>query len=117
MDQPLRREVACRSSVKEDELEPPFPGIGPCMGYDVDSNISPPSGKHAVEYAESSYYDDVLPALISVSYAEDDALKHHCNGDAAGQGMELLLEITAEGDLFAETRRQAKKNPEGNFDR
>ena len=50
--------------MKEDELEPPFPGIGPCMGYDVDSNISTPSGEHTVEYTEGSYYDDVLPATF-----------------------------------------------------
>ena len=34
------------------------------MGYDVDSNISTPSGEHTVEYTEGSYYDDVLPATF-----------------------------------------------------
>ena len=87
------------------------------MGDDVDSKIATPCGEHAIEYAERTNYDDVFPALITMRYTEYDALQDYRDSDAAGKGMKLLLKVTAEGDLFAETRRQTKKNPEGNFDR
>lgn len=65
------------------------------MGDDVDSKIAAPCGEHAIEYAERTNYDDVLPALITMGYPEYYALQDYRDRDAAGKGMKLLLKVTA----------------------
>jgi hypothetical protein len=81
------------------------------MGDHVHAKIATPGGQQAIEYAEGSNDHDSLPSLIAVSYAKNDPLQEDRNPDAAGKGVELLLKIAAENDLFAEAGSEAKENP------
>ena len=53
------------------------------MGNHVGSQITAPRGEQAIEDAEGADHEDVFPALIAVSYAEDHALENHRDRNAS----------------------------------
>lgn len=87
------------------------------MGDHVDAEIATPGCQRAVKKAEGSNDDNILPALITVGHAKNDPLQNDGDRDAAGESVELLLEVATESDLFTEAGSEANNNPETDFDR
>ena len=72
------------------------------MGEDVDAEIAPPGSESPIKHAEHADDGDVLPSLIGVKEAEDDALRDDGREDAAGEGVKLALQVAAEDHFFAD---------------
>jgi hypothetical protein len=126
----LRREIA-RTAIHLRLTRSPLSGRKPArqeLHSQAAIDVRPGVGEHSwtgasaskrqttVEGAEHGDDGNVLDPLVGVTHSETDGLGHQRDARPAGPRLQLPLKVSAEDELFAESRRGGDGDPDGDLE-